>query len=311
MSRNNKSKIVYIKIDKLVIDPCNVRGGVFDYDDEFIQSVKQHGIHLPLLVRPLPRRNGEDVKYGIVCGSRRYHAALEAGLDEVPCIIKHMDDLEAMGASLEENIMRRDIPLWQIIEQVGRMERKLNELKWNRTEFKLVENRYKEISKMTSLKKDKVREYVRLYLFLPEEVKSLIKPREDRTIEEEEILCRIIYRTKSPSGTLNLFKAKLILEYLRDFPIEKQVEAAAYIIPKTNEMAEKIIKTLKEHPEVSNMWDIERMVRGESLNIYPRTIRFDKEVFKALEKACLHKQKKLNDLVIEIIREWLKRNLYI
>jgi hypothetical protein len=306
-------EIVYLSVDELVIDPCNVRAGVWDYDEEFIQSVKQHGIRLPLLVRPLK----DKLKYGIVCGSRRYHAALEADLKKVPCIVQAMDDIEAMGASLEENVIRRDIPLWQVIDSVGKMYEMLKKLRWEKRaqidywkKLKTIEDRYKEISKRTSLKKDKVSDYVRISLYLPAEVKALLKPKKDRTQYEEERLRKILYRTESPLETLNVYKAKLILEELADFPLEKQVEVAAYILTKTNDKALKVVKAVKENPKAP-MWEIEQIIRGKAPDLYVRSISLDKETLKALENACVRKQKKLPDLVLEIIKDWLRRNLYL
>lgn len=289
-----------------MIDPCNVRGGSWDYDEELVQSVKQHGIHLPLIVRPL--NVGGKQKYGIVCGGRRYHAALEAGLKKVPCIIQPMDDVEAMGASLEENVMRKNVPLWQIIEWVGKMYEKL---RWDeKRRFKGTESKYKEISRITSLKVQKVRDYVRIALYLPEEVRALLRPREDRTPYQEERLQKILYLTRSPPKTLNITKALLILNELSDLPVEKQVEVAAYIINKTNEVAEKVVKLVKEYPNAS-IDEIDRMIKGKAPVVYKRTVEIDAETMRALENACLDLQKKLPDLIIEIVKEWLKKNFYL
>jgi len=302
----DERKIKYVDIEELVIDPCNVRGGSWDYDEELVQSVKQHGIHLPLIVRPL--NVGGKQKYGIVCGGRRYHAALEAGLKKVPCIIQPMDDVEAMGASLEENVMRKNVPLWQIIEWVGKMYEKL---RWDeKRRFKGTESKYKEISRITSLKVQKVRDYVRIALYLPEEVRALLRPREDRTPYQEERLQKILYLTRSPPKTLNITKALLILNELSDLPVEKQVEVAAYIINKTNEVAEKVVKLVKEYPNAS-IDEIDRMIKGKAPVVYKRTVEIDAETMRALENACLDLQKKLPDLIIEIVKEWLKKNFYL
>lgn len=303
-------KIVAINVEELVVDPCNIRGGFWDQDEELVLSVKQRGIELPLLVRPISET--DKVKYGIVCGSRRFNAALEAGLDKVPCIVKVMTDIEAMGRSLEENIHRKDIPEWQVIEWIGEMYELLRQdsLRWGSDrKFTIMDARYDELVRRTGLKTDRVRDYVRVAIYLPEEVRALMKPREDRSLDQEEKLRRILYRTQSPSGTLTLFKALLILNELYDLSVEKQVEVAAYILNKTRDMSEKLVKLVKKYPD-KYLQELEQILRKEPDIIY-RDIGFDKEIYEALTKACMHKQKEIRDLTKEIIREWLIKNLYL
>ncbi len=72
--------------------------------EQLVLSVKQHGILEPLLVRPLNKG-----KYELVAGERRYRAALEVGLTEVPAIIKELTDEEALQIALIENLQRVDL----------------------------------------------------------------------------------------------------------------------------------------------------------------------------------------------------------
>jgi ParB family chromosome partitioning protein len=69
-----------------------------------VESVKQHGILSPLLVRP----KGQDL-YELVAGERRYRAALEAGLDEVSVVIRELTDEDALQLALLENLQREDL----------------------------------------------------------------------------------------------------------------------------------------------------------------------------------------------------------
>lgn len=71
---------------------------------ELVESVRQHGILQPLLVRPLP-----DNKYELVAGERRYRAAKEINLTEVPVVIRELSNEEAMQLSLIENLCREDL----------------------------------------------------------------------------------------------------------------------------------------------------------------------------------------------------------
>jgi ParB family transcriptional regulator, chromosome partitioning protein len=75
--------------------------------DELVGSIQRHGILQPLLVRPLAKdRAGE---YEIVAGERRYRAAREVGLAEVPVVVRKMGDEEAVQYALLENLQREDL----------------------------------------------------------------------------------------------------------------------------------------------------------------------------------------------------------
>lgn len=66
-------------------------------------SVKEHGILQPIIARPV----GE--KYEVVAGERRYRAAIEAGLTEMPALVREMSDEEAVQYALVENLQREDL----------------------------------------------------------------------------------------------------------------------------------------------------------------------------------------------------------
>lgn len=71
---------------------------------ELVASVRQHGILQPLLVRP--RSSGG---YELVAGERRYRAATEAGLTEVPVVVRELSNQEALQLALIENLQREDL----------------------------------------------------------------------------------------------------------------------------------------------------------------------------------------------------------
>jgi len=72
-------------------------------------SVREKGVLEPLLVRFLP----ESGKYMIISGERRYHAARAAGLGELPCIEKDVDDVETLELALIENLQRKDLTAFE------------------------------------------------------------------------------------------------------------------------------------------------------------------------------------------------------
>jgi ParB family chromosome partitioning protein len=71
---------------------------------ELVESVKQHGILQPLLVRPLG-----SGKYELVAGERRYRAGLEAELEVVPVVVRELSDDQAFQLALIENLQREDL----------------------------------------------------------------------------------------------------------------------------------------------------------------------------------------------------------
>ncbi len=72
--------------------------------EELAESIKQHGVLQPLLVRPLP--NGG---YQLVAGERRWRASRKAGLREVPVVVKELTDTETMEIAIIENLQREDL----------------------------------------------------------------------------------------------------------------------------------------------------------------------------------------------------------
>lgn len=79
-----------------------------DFDEEELQdlteSIKVHGIIQPLTVRQM-----ENGYYQIIAGERRWRAARQAGLSEVPAVVIEADDKKAMELALIENLQRQDL----------------------------------------------------------------------------------------------------------------------------------------------------------------------------------------------------------
>ncbi len=78
------------------------------FDDEALadlaDSIAQHGVLQPLLVRPMP-----DGSYQLVAGERRWRASRMAGLTEVPVVVRDMSEQEAAELALIENLQREDL----------------------------------------------------------------------------------------------------------------------------------------------------------------------------------------------------------
>jgi ParB family chromosome partitioning protein len=83
---------------------------------ELVDSIRAQGIIQPIVVRRIARD-----KYEIVAGERRWRAAAQAGLQEVPVVIKEIDDRSAMAIALIENIQREDLNPLEEAEALRRL----------------------------------------------------------------------------------------------------------------------------------------------------------------------------------------------
>ena len=72
--------------------------------EELAESIKQHGLLQPLLVRPL-----KSGGYELVAGERRYRSATKVGLTEVPVVVRELSDEQAWQLALIENLQREDL----------------------------------------------------------------------------------------------------------------------------------------------------------------------------------------------------------
>jgi ParB family chromosome partitioning protein len=130
----------------------------FDGLDPLVESVRQHGLLQPILVRPV---FGEPNAYEIVAGERRWRAAQRAQLHEVPVVMRSLDDLEALQLALVENLQRSD--LTPIDEAMG-YRRLMSD--FNRTQ--------EQVAETVGKSRPHVANMLRL-LDLPEEVRELVQ----------------------------------------------------------------------------------------------------------------------------------------
>lgn len=70
---------------------------------DLVTSIREHGVLQPLLVRPV------DSGYQLIAGERRFRAAQEAGLAEVPAVVMDVGDQQAVEITLIENLQREDL----------------------------------------------------------------------------------------------------------------------------------------------------------------------------------------------------------
>jgi ParB family chromosome partitioning protein len=94
--------------------------------DELADSIRAQGIMQPLLVRPLGGKAvtgtpGGGARFEIIAGERRYRAAKIAGLQEVPVIVREVDDQAALAMALIENLQREDLTALEEAQGIDRL----------------------------------------------------------------------------------------------------------------------------------------------------------------------------------------------
>jgi ParB family transcriptional regulator, chromosome partitioning protein len=100
-----------IPIERLEVNPDQPRQVVGDLSD-LTASILEKGVLEPILVRHIQETN----QFMIISGERRYRASLAAGLREIPCIEKDVDDAEVAEIALIENLQRKDLTAFEEAE---------------------------------------------------------------------------------------------------------------------------------------------------------------------------------------------------
>ena len=91
-----------VPVEDIDTNPHQPRHSMGDLS-ELIASIREKGVLEPILVRPV------DHRFQIIAGERRYRAAMDAGLGEIPCVIRECSDAETMEIALIENLQRKDL----------------------------------------------------------------------------------------------------------------------------------------------------------------------------------------------------------
>jgi len=80
----------------------------FDEDnlEDLSNSIKERGVIQPIIVR---RSDSDDAKYEIIAGERRWLAARNAGLHDIPVVVTEADDLKSLEFAIVENVQRHDL----------------------------------------------------------------------------------------------------------------------------------------------------------------------------------------------------------
>jgi ParB family chromosome partitioning protein len=106
-ARNDTPVGKMIPLSAIEPDPRQPRSAMGDLT-ELVSSIRDKGVLEPILVRPRSEELA-GMAYTIISGERRYRAAQEAGLYEIPAIEMDVDDQEALEIALIENLQRKDL----------------------------------------------------------------------------------------------------------------------------------------------------------------------------------------------------------
>jgi ParB family chromosome partitioning protein len=151
-------------INKLLISDLvrnkNQPRKLFDQDslEGLTNSIKERGIIQPIIVR---KSQDQKTKYEIIAGERRWIAAQNAGLHEVPVVITEADDLKSLEFAIVENVQRYDL---NAIEEAEGYQRLINEFLYDQDK----------VAKFIGKSRSHISNCLRL-LSLPNEVIDLIK----------------------------------------------------------------------------------------------------------------------------------------
>ena len=126
--------------------------------DELTNSIKELGIIQPIIVR---KSADQKFKYEIIAGERRWLAAQNAGLHEVPVVITEADDLKSLEFAIVENVQRIDL---NVIEEAQGYQRLIDDFSYDQNK----------VAQFIGKSRSHVSNCLRL-LNLPSEVVDLIK----------------------------------------------------------------------------------------------------------------------------------------
>lgn len=227
-----QERVQNLPLDKLEPFP-NHPFKVIDDDKmlETVESIKERGVLVPILVRPK-----NDGNFEIVSGHRRHHASQLAGLTEIPAIVREMDDDTAILLMVDSNLQREEL---LPSEKAFAYKMKLDAMKrqGQRTDLTCARIAHKFdgmksrdiLAEEVGESKDQIRRYIRLTYLIPD----LLDRVDNKTMafnaavevsylteQEQLMLCDAIEREEC---TPNLSQAKRLKQYSQDGKLDENV----------------------------------------------------------------------------------------
>jgi len=109
-------ELCWLNLTDLAPHPDNPRNSLGDLT-ELVRSIRSHGILEPLVVLPAD----DDGVYRIIAGHRRHAAGINAGVTDVPAVVRHMNPVEVIEAMLSENVNRSDLTVAEEVRAIERL----------------------------------------------------------------------------------------------------------------------------------------------------------------------------------------------
>lgn len=215
--------------DKIKANPHQPRTS-FNPDDlkELADSIREHGVIQPLIVMPGDDENG----YTLIAGERRLNAARQAGLGEVPVIIRQASDRELLEISLIENVQREDLNPLEEAEAY----RQLNE------DFGLS---HEEVAKRVGKSRVAVTNTLRLR-FAADAVKQALLNKEISEGHARALLSLPSHEAQTAAlKTVKGLTVRQTEELVRKFSGEKPVKFAKQVAPEISELEERLRSSLE------------------------------------------------------------------
>ncbi len=211
-----------LQISDLVTNKYQPRK-LFDEDNlnDLTNSIKERGIIQPIIVR---KSKDQNLKYEIIAGQRRWLAAQNAGLHEVPVVITEADDLKSLEFAIVENVQRQDL---NPIEEAQGYQRLIDDFSYDQDK----------VAKFIGKSRSHISNCLRL-LSLPKEVIHLIENNhlsqghakilvglESATFFAKKIAKKKL-SVRQAEALVKVFKSKRILKNIIKDPNLKQLETS-------------------------------------------------------------------------------------
>tara|TARA_B100000965_G_scaffold399452_1_gene419449 strand:- start:104 stop:952 length:849 start_codon:yes stop_codon:yes gene_type:complete len=188
--------------------------------EELTNSIKERGIIQPIIVR---RSKTNQSKYEIIAGERRWLAAQNAGLHEVPVVITEADDLKSLEFAIVENVQRHDL---NAIEEAQGYKKLIDDFGYD----------HDKVAKFIGKSRSHITNFLRL-LTLPNEVLELVE--EDKLsqghakilvgLDNAHFIAKKIIEKKlsvrQSENLVRMFKTKKIIKNLVKDPNLKKLES--------------------------------------------------------------------------------------
>ncbi len=132
--------------------------------EDLTNSIKERGVIQPIIVR---KSNSDNSKYEIIAGERRWLAAKQAGLDDIPVVLTEADDLKSLEFAIVENVQRHDL---NPLEEAQGYQRLINDFSYDQ----------EKVSKFIGKSRSYITNSLRI-LTLPTDVLDLIEKKKIST----------------------------------------------------------------------------------------------------------------------------------